>query len=101
LGRLVARKEKKQHEQLVQLLQDTSGTADASSLRGKVFERYAINVLSAGGVFRARWLNDPTKTDMFLSFPPTRQRGIVNTLLYLQAGVRITSHRTHTAQISN
>ena len=89
LGRLVARKEKDQQVQLVQLLQETGGSADASSLRGKVFERYAINVLSGGGVFRARWLNDPTHTDMWLKFAPTRQRGIVDTLQNLQAGVSV------------
>jgi hypothetical protein len=92
LGRLVARKEKDQQAQLVQLLQETSGSADASSLRGKVFERYAINVLSTGGVFRTRWLNDLAHTNIWLNFASTRQRGIVATLQNLQAGVHI-AHR--------
>ena len=89
LGKLVAREERDKQQQLVQLLQDTSGSSDASSLRGRVFERYAINVLSAGGDFRARWLNDQTHTEMWLRFPSTRQKGIVDTLENLHTMVSV------------
>jgi hypothetical protein len=90
LRRLVARKERDHQTQLVELLREAGAPVpqDTSSLRGKVFERYAINTLSAGGVFRARWLNDAAHADMWLAFPATSQKGILGSLNNLQQGVR-------------
>lgn len=99
LGRLISRKEKEHQTELVQLLSESGeGSSDTSTLRGKVFERYAINSLSTGGIFRARWLNDPMLTDMWINFGATQQQGIINTLQYLQISVSHSHdpfHRSH------
>ena len=89
LQRLVSRRNAEHQSQLVSLLRESgqASTSDATSLRGKVFERYAINVFAAGGAFRARWLNDEDQEVMWIHFPPTVQQGFVNTLEHLQVGV--------------
>lgn len=88
LGRLVSRKENEYQNQLVELLREAgeSVQSDTSSLRGKVFERYSLNQLAEGGVFRARWLKDPLHSDMWLSFSSVTQKGILNSLTGLHAG---------------
>ena len=91
LGRLVARKEKEHKTQLVELLSEMGANAStfAASLRGHIFERYAIKELAAGGVFRARWEHDVKHVDMFLRFPPSQQRGVMAKLDDLQQGVTL------------
>ena len=90
LGRLVARKQKEHRSQLLELLREggASVSSDTSTLRGKVFERYALNELAKGGVFRARWLGRADIPEMLLSFAATRQVGIKDALNNLQPGVR-------------
>jgi hypothetical protein len=99
LGRLVARKEKEHQSQLVELLREAGAPVqqDSSSLRGKVFERFALDSLAKGGVFTARWLNDHAHNALKLHFPQTSQKGVRTTLQHLQANVsHYLCHRAHT-----
>lgn len=112
LGRLVSRKAKAHQAELVSLLSDSVAfsSSSASSLRVPLFERYAVNVLSSGGTFRARWLNQHngndchrrTRTDMWIHFPTTQQQGSIDNLQDIQVGVRhaeFTHHRTSRGRI--
>jgi hypothetical protein len=90
LGRLVTRQRQEHRTQLAQLLKESGGGADDSaSLRGKVFERYALNELSKGGDFRARWCDRRDLSEMVLQFPATQQVGVQNALHNLGAGVSV------------
>lgn len=88
LGRLVTRQRKEHRTQLAQLLKESGGGADDSaSLRGKVFERFALTELSKGGDFRVRWCDRRDLPEMVLHFPATQQVGVQNALNNLHAGV--------------
>jgi len=94
MERLMTRKEAEHINEVVEFLQEGGAPADTSSLRGKMFERYAHGVLSAGGDFRARWEADNTHAEVPVTFKPSTQRGVVNDLKLLNAGVRVCLNRS-------
>lgn len=95
LGRLVTRQGQEHRSQLAQLLEESGGgTEPSSSLRGKLFERFALSELSKGGDFRARWCDRRDLPEMLLHFPATKQVGMKNALNLLRAGVSTSGSRS-------
>jgi len=84
--RVMKEKEERGANEVVSFLASSAGKPDVAGMRGKVFERYAHGVLTAGGVFRARWEGDATHTDIYLKFPPSTQKGVVGDLTVLKKG---------------
>jgi hypothetical protein len=84
---LMKQKEVEEQNEVVTFLTSAAGKPDVAGMRGKVFERYAHRVLSAGGNFKYRWENDATHTARSILFPPMAQKGIVGSLATLAAGV--------------
>lgn len=84
---IMKQKEVEEQSEVVSFLTSAAGKPVVAGMRGKVFERYAHRVLSAGGIFKYRWENDANHTAGFVSFPPMAQKGIVTTLATLAAGV--------------
>lgn len=89
--RIMQQKDAEEQNEVVTFLTSATGKPDVGGMRGKVFERYAHRLLSAGGNFKYRWENDPTHTanpgGKPISFPPMVQKGIVGSLAALAAGV--------------
>ncbi|MDO9333726.1 MAG: hypothetical protein Q7T57_04300 [Dehalococcoidales bacterium] len=81
--RVMQEKEKRGGDQIVSFLLGSTGKPDVASMRGKAFEHWAHRVLAAGGVFRARWENDPSHMDIWLNFPASVQKGVVGDLTVL------------------
>ena len=85
----MARHDKNHGNQLFQLLsEDGENVSEATkTLRGRMFERHAINKLTEGGVFRARWLRDTDQQCFCIQFAAVQQREVLNSLRNLGAGV--------------
>jgi hypothetical protein len=84
---MLEQEESRIDNETVSFLTDAAGKPEIGTMRGKIFERYAHGVLAAGGVFRARWENDATHTDISVAIPPTTQKGIVGDLSTLSIEV--------------
>jgi len=81
--RVMQEKEKRDANQIVSFLVSSAGKPDVASMRGKAFEHWAHRVLAAGGVFRARWVQDPAHTDHWVKFRESTQKGVVGDLSVL------------------
>ena len=85
--RVMKEKEQRGANEVVSFLTGSAGKPDVAGMRGKVFELWAHRCLSAGGVFRARWENDASHSDISLKFTPCTQKGIIGDLTVLAKGV--------------
>jgi hypothetical protein len=90
---IMNQKDREEQNDVVSFLTSAAGKPDVGGMRGKVFERYAHRLLSAGGNFDYRWENDashtrnPNPAGKPLYFAPMLLKGIVATLDTLGAGV--------------